>query len=282
MRQHSIFLLLLLSLLFWAAPTRAAQSYDNCTGFITSLPATIGSQGTWCFNKDLNTAITSGNAIAINANNVTLDCNDFRLQGPGAPGFDNTSVGIYSADRVNLTVRHCHVSGFDDGVHFAAVAANSASAGHTIEDNEFRGSHRGVWLVGDSSVVRRNSVSIGRNYTTGDAVGILAEGGVDIIDNTVWDVGNSAPAPSNAIGILLSSADGNSINGNRIHRVSAYAGYAKGISVLSSNKISLRNNELTGSGIDCDNNSDRSKANVINHFTPGISGCSDDGNVVSP
>src|SRR5690348_2627551 len=41
-------------------PARAAQSYDNCTGFIDSVPATVSTQGTWCLRHDANTAITSG------------------------------------------------------------------------------------------------------------------------------------------------------------------------------------------------------------------------------
>ncbi|HEY0661599.1 MAG TPA: hypothetical protein VGD21_09825, partial [Lysobacter sp.] len=60
------------------APAQAAQSYDNCTGFIDSLPATITTQGTWCLRKDLSTAMSSGNAITIATNNVTIDCNDFK------------------------------------------------------------------------------------------------------------------------------------------------------------------------------------------------------------
>ena len=40
----------LLVLLLFAAGTHrvaAAEGYDNCTGFIDSLPATVTTQGTW-------------------------------------------------------------------------------------------------------------------------------------------------------------------------------------------------------------------------------------------
>jgi len=96
-------------------PADAAQSYDNCTGFITSLPATISTQGTWCLNKDVSTAVTSGAAITIAANNVTLDCNDFKLGGLAA-GLTTQAVGVYALDRFNISVRHCNIRGFYFGI----------------------------------------------------------------------------------------------------------------------------------------------------------------------
>src|SRR4249920_1444376 len=94
-----------LAMLFFLCGPRlahAAQSYDNCTGFITSLPATISTQGTWCLKQDLATAVTTGSAILINTNNVTIDCNDFKLGGLGA-GLATLANGIYSLNRVNAT-----------------------------------------------------------------------------------------------------------------------------------------------------------------------------------
>src|SRR4249920_3466180 len=89
-------------LLGCAGSAHAAQSYDNCTGFITSLPAVITTQGTWCLKQDLATTVTSGSAITINTNNVTIDCNDFKLGGLGA-GLATLANGIYSLNRVNAT-----------------------------------------------------------------------------------------------------------------------------------------------------------------------------------
>src|SRR5690606_24652633 len=85
--------LLLLGGLAATQPARAAQSYDACTGFIDSVPATISTQGVWCLRKDLSTNITSGNAITIATNNVTIDCNDFKLGGLAA-GNGSNAFGI--------------------------------------------------------------------------------------------------------------------------------------------------------------------------------------------
>ena len=75
------------------ASALAAESYDNCTGFIDSLPATVSTQGTWCLRANLSTAMASGDAIAVAANNVTLDCNDFKIGGLAAGAYVLRAVG---------------------------------------------------------------------------------------------------------------------------------------------------------------------------------------------
>src|SRR5690606_14995164 len=78
------FAVLILAGLASVLPARAADDYDACAGFIDSVPATITSQGVWCLRKDLSTAIASGSAITIATNNVTIDCNGFKLGGLAA------------------------------------------------------------------------------------------------------------------------------------------------------------------------------------------------------
>ena len=63
---------------------QAAESYDSCKGFITSLPVSISTPGTWCLKQDLATSLASGNAVTILANDVTLDCNGFKIDGTAA------------------------------------------------------------------------------------------------------------------------------------------------------------------------------------------------------
>src|SRR6185369_16529682 len=95
MKHASLGKLILVTLVLFLTVPRlasAAESYDNCTGFITSLPAVVTTQGTWCLKQDLATAITSGNAITINTGNVTIDCNDFKLGGMSA-GLATQAIG---------------------------------------------------------------------------------------------------------------------------------------------------------------------------------------------
>src|SRR5688500_991377 len=89
---------------------RAAESYDNCTGFIDTVPTTISTQGVWCLRQNLSTAAIFGAAITIAANNVTVDCNDFKLGGLAA-GNQSIAVGIRASGQQNLNVRHCGIRG---------------------------------------------------------------------------------------------------------------------------------------------------------------------------
>jgi len=94
-----------------SGPAAAGESYDNCVGFIDALPAAITTQGIWCLRQNLDTSATSGNMIEIQTNNVTIDCNGFRLRGSGG-GAATTAVGIYANARLNLAIRHCTIAAF--------------------------------------------------------------------------------------------------------------------------------------------------------------------------
>ena len=61
-------LLVLLALVLGAAPARAETV--NCTA-ITTLPAAITEQGSYCFTGHLSTSITSGIAIELRATRWT-------------------------------------------------------------------------------------------------------------------------------------------------------------------------------------------------------------------
>ena len=279
---------LLLMLLLGLAATQsahAAESYDNCTGFITSLPTVISTQGTWCLKQDLATAITSGNAININTNNVTLDCNNFKLGGLAA-GLSTTTVGIRAIDRLNATVRRCNIRGFYEGLYFSG----STGGGHVIEDNRFDGNtYSGIYVVGDGSVIRRNLVldTAGSTVST-DTTAIWTNDSVDVLDNTVTNVIASGNAP--AYGIYTESNASGRINGNGVRGVvGAGTGFAYGIDNSISGRITLRDNDLVGNasagsyGIYCQNSNGRARDNVINGFATGISVCSNDsGNVIAP
>src|SRR5688500_8114044 len=104
-RHTSLHCLILLAggLPFLPAQALAAESYQNCAGFIDTLPAVITSQGVWCLRKDLSTAMIAGAAIDIQANNVTIDCNDFKVGGLAA-GAATNAYGV-STFALNATLR---------------------------------------------------------------------------------------------------------------------------------------------------------------------------------
>ena len=263
------------------APARAAESYDACTSFITVLPATIASAGTWCLNSHLTTSAVSGTAIKINADNVTIDCNGWRLDGVGA-GAATLTTGIGATSRLNATVRNCHVRGFYYGTYITG-------GGHLIEDNLFEGNtYQGIQVRGDGSIVRRNRVlDTGGSSVTSTAFAIVTFNSVDIIDNTVSGVLGSTGSVG---GIQTTSNLDASITGNRIRGLAPGPGASSyGVNNNTSNRLLMRGNEVTGTGLAgsyglrCSSSNGRARDNVINGFTTALSVCANDGaNVIVP
>jgi len=206
-----------------AAQVSAAESYDNCTGFIDALPATISTQGTWCLRKDLSTSITSGNAITVATNNVTIDCNDFKLGGLAA-GLGTSALGIRADNRVNITIRQCVLRGFWSGSFI------QDGAGTLIEDNRVDNSTTvGLWVDGDNSILRRNHVSDTGGNTGGNVAGIISQGDNTLIaDNVVSGVTGTSDVDGESRGIAFSGYAG-LIRGNYISSILPGAGVAKGI-----------------------------------------------------
>jgi hypothetical protein len=286
MNSHSRPLLLLaVGLLATAlAPSaaRAAQSYDNCTGFIKTLPATISVQGTWCLSQDVSTAIATGAAITVATNNVTLDCNDFKIGGLAA-GAATKAVGVQAQNRLNVTVRRCNIRGFYHGVQLV----NDADGGHLLEDNRFdANTYTGISISGDGSIVRGNAVrdTGGSTVTQGSAYGIATVGSVDLRDNLVSGV---MPTPNtNGVavpyGIYTYQNPDASIGGNTVRGlVSAGAGVGRGIYNVASGRVSLVDNHVIGSGngtgIACTSQTSRIKHNVVAGFTTLVLSCGDAG-----
>jgi parallel beta-helix repeat protein len=260
-------------------PAQGAESYDNCTGFVSSLPATISTQGTWCLDKDLSTAMTSGSAITIATNNVTLDCNHFKIGGLAA-GAGTTTYGVYALTRLNATIRNCNIRGFFTGIHLAG------GGGHLVEDNSLDGStHSGILMAGSASTIRNNLVidTGGSTAYTGFTIGIRAEEGAAVLDNTVNGV---APIDA-ALAIGIFSFGGGSISGNRIRGIAGTP--VHGIYADSSVRTLIRSNDVQGPGtgvtggigIRCFSLGSTAHDNLIDGFETGIDNCLSSSNVVN-
>ncbi|HVC28976.1 MAG TPA: hypothetical protein VNF48_05430 [Gammaproteobacteria bacterium] len=184
----------------------------NCTP-ITSLPATIMTQGLYCLTGNLATSETSGAAITINANNVTLDLNGWKVGGQGA-GTGTQAYGIYSS------------------------ATNV-----TIKDGIVRGFYFGILLNGQGAVVQNMMV----NQNT--FVGISVDGLGSLVEhNQVVDTGGSTINSSvDAYGI--SSGSGALVSDNMVSGVTATgSGQETGISIDGTNSIA-RNNVVSNTAL---------------------------------
>jgi hypothetical protein len=142
----------------------SADETTFCNAKITSLPYTINVQGHYCFDRNLSTAITTGNAITINSDFVVLDLNNFKLGG-GSAGLGTQAVGVFANDRKNVTVRNGNIRGFFIGIGLDG----SQSAGNVIENNVLDGNtFIAVFVGGDGIVLRNNLISA----TGGNTVGL--------------------------------------------------------------------------------------------------------------
>ena len=179
-------LLVLLALVLIATPVRAETV--NCTA-ITALPAVITVQGIYCFTGNLQTAITSGNAIDIQTNNVVLDLNSFKLGGLAA-GPGTNANGIHANDRQNITIKNGTIRGFFIGI-FLGDSGASASQGHVVEDiRADQNTAVGIEVQGSGNIVRNNQVVATGGTTLGggnaDAYGIfVAFAGPRVLNNDV-------------------------------------------------------------------------------------------------
>lgn len=266
-----------------AMPAHAAESYDNCTGFIDSIPAVVSTQGTWCLRKDVSSSMTSGMAITIATNNVTIDCNDFKIGGLAA-GVGTGVIGISAQERDNSTIRNCNIRGFLYGVTLIL------GAGHAVENNRFDGNTFVAALVdGDGSRVSGNQIRDTGNTTgfAGYAAGIHASQSVDISNNTIIGVlpRTDSNGNANSHGIRTDDNATGSVRGNRISGIfSSGNGLAYGIQNRTSGRVSVIDNQVIGDmspgsiGVWCTNSNGRARDNMINGAETGLVGCRDDGN----
>ncbi|WP_202843763.1 NosD domain-containing protein [Luteimonas saliphila] len=210
-----------LAALLWAGlpvlPHQArAETFNTCQGFITTLPATITTQGVWCLRQDLSTAITSGAAITVNTNNVTIDCNDFKIGGLAA-GNASLASGIRAVNRQNIGVRRCAFRGFHTGINL------DGDAGHLVEDNLADNSLiSGISVYGENSVVQRNRVfDTGGGYWRTTAINTRD---ADVLDNLVAGVFTAHGADGSVFGIEAGGA-GVVVRGNSVRGLTGWSGY---------------------------------------------------------
>ena len=209
-------LLVLVALVVSATPTQAETI--NCTA-ITTLPAVITVQGVYCFTGDLSTAMTSGNAIDIQTNNVVLDLNGFKLGGLAA-GLGTLASGIHASNRQNITIKNGTVRGFATGI---ALQDSGASQGHVVEDiRADQNTSVGILVNGSGNIVRNNQVVATGGATCcgantgaiGISVVVISGTGTRVINNDVITV--TKQGTGIAWGIRLHSITGGLVINNRI------------------------------------------------------------------
>lgn len=278
--------LLLLSL----SPTQAhAESFATCSGYITTVPAVITAQGTWCLSKDLASTMQNGNLIQVNVNNVNIDCNGYKIGGLAA-GKGTQTVGISATNRLNVSVRNCAIRGFRTAIDMTGVN----SSGNVIENNRLDNNTQiGANIEGSGSRVRGNTINDTGGTTISNFSRALQVGAdVDVLDNLIDGVlpgnGPGELTDQSAIGVFLYST-GAVLRDNRIRNVDAgEGGKAYGILVTGDGLNRAANNDLFGMGVAnswgsfCTYAKSLSLSdNYLGNWNVATIGCANDGNNVT-
>jgi hypothetical protein len=215
-RLYVLLAILLALPLFAAAPAHAAPG--GCT-VINYLPYTITQPGCYCFATNMSTALSSGNAITIESDNVLVDLDGYTLDNRNA-GNSTAANGVYVNNRSNVVVRNGSIRGFYVGV-FMSTTSSSGLGGWLAENLIVADSKRSGILFSGSygGVVRQNAINGTQGlvaYDTIDTQAIYIFGGsnVWVIDNTV--VGTTAKSGFWARSIAVENAPNTVVEHNRI------------------------------------------------------------------
>lgn len=239
------FYLLLLSALLPLASVHAETI--NCTP-ITNLPYIITVQGVYCLTGNLTTAMSSGIAIEIQANSVTIDLNGYKLGGQAA-GMATTASGIAAAGRQNITIKNGTIRGFAYGVQIVAnYNTGVEGGGHVLEDLRIDSNTlTGISVQGSGNIIRNNQVvNTGGSTLSGYSVKGIYVSGTDsrVLNNDV--IGTNENALGGA-GIYLSAAQASVVENNRISHTgndSGSSSAAQAIHVGASDGVTIVGNRI--------------------------------------
>ena len=193
-------------------PALAGQGRDNCTGYIDAVPANVTTGGIWCLRKNLTTSTPSGGVLMFTGNNVTLDCNGYRIEHTDVS--NNAQALVLTGN--NSVVRHCDIRSFYRGV-------SVSGSGGLVEDNRFlQTGYLPIYVQSAGGIIRRNHVfGVGNHDSNNGAVtAVVAYGSGDVIDNVIDTVTPRANASGNAspTALYLYIVSGQ-VSGNRIRNL---------------------------------------------------------------
>ncbi len=221
----------------------AFPAASTCTA-ITYVPYVISVEGVYCFTGHLETSMTSGTAITINADNVTINMNGWKLDGLGA-GDGTQTFGIYAYLRKNITIRNGTIRGFEYGIVLNDSWPYTTSQGHLIEDiRADMNTKTGFLIRGSGNTVRHNQIIATGGSTVDTYVyGILLGGpGGRVLNN---DISTATSGSGYVYGLYLSYAHGAVVEGNRIDEVSSGTGNTYGMLFQNSADILAVGNRIS-------------------------------------
>jgi len=166
----------------------------NLSNYVYTLTSDVESTET-CFN--------------ITANNVTLDCNGYKINYSTA---DILGYGVYAKNRLNVTVKNCNIyEGNSTTIFKHAIYYYNTSNGR-IENNNFStigiNAYGAILLSSSNNIFSANNIWINGN----DGVGAYLQ----LSSNNSFSANNIWTNGSYANGAYLTSSSNNSFSANNI------------------------------------------------------------------
>jgi len=182
---------------------------------ISAIPCVIRTPGTYCLARDLCYDSLSGNAITVDANDVTIDLDGCRLSCEAGP--TSRAVGIFSSQCSAVTIRNGTVQGFHFGAQFCGVnCRDNQVCNVTFADNWYIG----LWIEGKQSLAMSNRVENTGGcslpgFTTPIGMRLVGEG-CALINNQVSGFAWRPGTTTEIVGVAIDEAPGAMVAGNRI------------------------------------------------------------------
>lgn len=200
---------------------------------ITGVPYTISSPGFYYLGSNLSISISSGSAISVNADNVTLDLMGFELINTAAGV--GSSNGILMSGRSNVEIRNGTVRGFLVGIY---EDASQTGAKHRISNIRAVANWYGIWLEGQDHQVNactgangQIGIFIGSGMITGSVATNNAVHGIEMLGtgSLINNIANNNVNTGFLFGTGNVMVDRNSASGNGTNYSAGGASTAWGV-----------------------------------------------------
>ena len=250
-------------------------------------PTTITQSGHYIITR--NISVTSGDAITIQANEVTLDLNGKTIASSSTSGYLIAIANGYS----NITIRNGFLAGGSEGVHYSNSSTrtrlylenlairNSASYGMEIFGAEhvdviscriYSSGSSGIYLHGGSALFSGSVINSSVNGAGASGIELNGLTSGEVRGNTVLNFGTAGYSHGISLNTVFGqNAKGNLVDGNT---VSGGGSDDAGITIAVGSAYNLIiNNTITSNGIGISVNSNGNSASrnlIANHSSHGI------------
>jgi hypothetical protein len=169
----------------------------------------LSAEGVYCLTQDLHYSGTSGQAINITANSVTLDLNGHAVRSNSAANVQ--SVGVNVAGQKYFTIIDGTIAGFSRGVAVVDDGSTHSQGGLIANLKIQRSFLYGMLIACDGCVVRDNMVTdtnLPASFVGYGAVGIAVEGtGAQVRGNRVFNTYSTMSQGQQAYGFAVGASN---------------------------------------------------------------------------